>query len=280
MSVSKGYGAALDYAQDVGCECIQLFAKSPRQWKGAALDSDAAQAFVADRAARGFGPVFTHTAYLINLTTDDPIMREKSVVALADELRRGAALGVDGVVTHLGTDPKADPVVAAVRCGKAITEAYELAAVSPDRARLLLENTAGAGSTFGGSVRELASVIAATELPPEVIGICFDTCHGFAFGDDLSTSVGWVELVSEMREVLGLDRVGLIHANDCMFDRGSHRDRHAWIGDGSIGTEGFRAMICEPDLAQVPVVTEMPGEVPEKDATNIARLKALRVACS
>ncbi len=127
VSVAGGYGKALDYALSVGCECMQIFAKSPRQWKGGPIKPDAAQEFVALRAAQGFGPVFTHTAYLINLSTTKEDLYEKSIEALADELTRASMLGADGVVTHVGNVPDGDRRQAARRVGEAIVRAFDLA---------------------------------------------------------------------------------------------------------------------------------------------------------
>lgn len=277
--MAGGLVKALDYAQSVGCECMQIFAKSPRQWNGPPIDAHAAAAFADARDARGAGPVFTHTAYLINLATDDDALRERSIAALADELSRGAVLGVDGVVTHVGTDPLGDPELAAGRVGDSVRRAFDLAGSQAQGTRLLLENTAGAGRTFGGSVAELAACLTAADLACDRLGICLDTCHAFAQGSALDTAVGWDDLVSAIATACGIDRLGLIHANDCMFERGSRRDRHAWIGDGFIGTEGFRSMVCHPMLVALPVCTEMPGEIPQKDTTNIARLASLRDGC-
>jgi deoxyribonuclease-4 len=279
ISVSGGYGRALDYAMEVGCECAQIFAKSPRQWKGPAPDLEKAAAFVSARRERGFGPLFTHTAYLINPATPDPAMREKSIAALADELLRGALLGAAGVVTHIGSDPDGDPKAAARRVAEAVNQAFDLAGPAAASTRLLLENTAGAGRTFGSTFEELGACIDFSGLPAENLGVCLDTCHAFAFGMPLDTAQGWDEVVTGITGCCGTARLGLIHANDCMFERGSKRDRHAWIGDGHIGRPGFEAMVCVPQLDGVCACTEMPGEVPLKDAENIRRLKEMREAC-
>lgn len=279
VSTSKGLAAAVDYAISVGADCLQLFAKSPRQWRGPATNPDAAAEFIERRAQTGFGRVFTHTAYLINLATDDPVIREKSIAALADELIRGAVLGVDGVVTHLGNDPAGDPRAAAARVAESILAARDIAGDKAATVRLLLENTAGAGRTFGAAPEELADVIDDAAMPSELLGICFDTCHGFAWGLDVTSVPAWRELATRFDATFGLDRLGLIHANDCLFERGSRKDRHAWIGEGLIREEGFRAMVCEPALSDVAVVTEMPGEAPQKDSINIARLRGLLDSC-
>jgi len=280
VSVSGGYDKALDYAQSVGCECIQIFAKSPRQWRGPALNTAAVAAFRALREERSFGPVFTHTAYLINLATTNEDLYEKSIVALADELTRGSALGAAGVVTHIGNVPDGDRVAAAKRVAVAIVRAFDMAGGDACETRLLLENTAGAGSTFGSTFEEIGASIEATGLGPERLGMCFDTCHGWAFGFRVDTADGWRETVDGIAQAVGIERLGLIHANDCKFAAGTNHDRHEWIGDGFIGAEGFSAMVCVPELATVSVVTEMPGEIPEKDIVNVQRLASMRAACA
>lgn len=279
VSVAGGYDKALDYARSVGCECMQIFAKSPRQWRGPALDHDAVERFRDLRQGGGFGPLFTHTAYLINLSTTKDELYEKSIAALGDELARGSALGAAGVVTHIGNVPEGDREAAAQRVAAAILRAFAAAGGEECRTRLLLENTAGAGSTYGSSFEEIGAVIEASGLDADRLGMCFDTCHGWAFGYRVDSEAGWESTIDELERFVGVDRLGLIHANDCKYDVGTNHDRHEWIGDGFIGTGGFSAMICEKRLASVPVVTEMPGDIPDKDAVNIERLKALRARC-
>lgn len=279
MSVAGGFVNGVNYAHDIGCECIQFFAKSPRQWNAKSPDRIAVETYLQRQAELGPIPAFTHTAYLINLSTSDDVLRSKSVAALADELIRGGLLGVAGVVTHIGNDRDEDPSAAAVRVGEAIITARQMAAEHGTVPRLLLENTAGAGYTFGATLAQLATCIVATDLGASALGICIDTCHAFAEGSDLTSAAGWDEYLESLSSACGLDRLGLVHANDCKFEIGSNKDRHAWIGDGFIGIEGFRAMLCHPDLQDVCCLTEMPGEVPEKDIVNLDRLKGLRETC-
>ncbi len=279
VSVAGGYEKTLEYLVSLDAECAQVFAKSPRQWQGPRPDPDAAARFVAGMEERFPHPLFTHTAYLINLATPEPILRERSIHALADELSRASLLRADGVVTHVGTAPDGDIPAAARRVGEAVIAAFDLAGDIWSGTRLLLENTAGGGTTFGCDLAQLARSIDHAGLPVERLGVCLDTCHAFAFGFPLDTEQGWREIVDEIDSRLGLDRLGLIHANDCLFERGSRRDRHAWIGEGFIGNAGFSAMVCVPEFANLCAVTEMPGEPPEKDEVNLARLKRLRADC-
>lgn len=282
ISVSGGYERALDYVLSVGGECAQVFAKSPRQWKGPAIDPDAAARFADARTRVAFGPVFTHAAYLLNLATRDDVLWERSIDALTDELARGAALQANGVVTHVGSDSLQDPERAASRVAEAICRAFEGCAREGLHARLLLENTAGTGNSFGSTFEQLGSVIDQTGLGCESLGMCLDTCHAHAFGIPTDSEDAWKSLLDTADHDLGLERLGVIHANDCMFGFGEHRDRHAWIGDGTIGLEGFSAMFAVigriSELDDLCAITELPGDVPHKDEENLRRMSRLRAA--
>lgn len=279
VSVAGGFINGLNYAHEIGCECFQFFAKSPRQWNAKLPDPASVERYLSRQAEIGALPAFSHTAYLINLSTSDDVLREKSTLALADELVRAGMLQVEGVVTHIGNDRDVDPEAAVRRVGEAITIAVDAASRVGPVPRLLLENTAGAGFTFGGTLEQIAACIHAADLGSDVLGVCIDTCHAFAEGSDLTSQPGWEAYLCELDDTCGLDRLGLVHANDCKFEMGSNKDRHAWIGDGFIGDEGFRSMLCDPRLASVSCVTEMPGETPEKDVVNLERLAALRDSC-
>lgn len=277
VGIAHGYTEALRYALEVGAECAQVFAKSPRQWHARALDPAVATAFRDARAAVGFGPLVTHTAYLINLASIDPALAMRSVDALADELERAALLGADAVITHIGTTGGTGVDDAAARVAASIESAF---ARVGGTTRLLLENTAGAGTTFGNGPDEIGAVLAA--LRPDTrerVAVCLDTCHAHAAGFDMSSEHGWVELLDAFDRCCGPGSIRAVHANDCMFPCGSRKDRHAWIGDGTIGVRGFSAMVCQERLRDVPAMTEMPGQVPEKDVENITRLKRLRDEC-
>lgn len=278
VSMAGGPREAVEYAVSVGCECVQVFAKNPRQWRAAAPDHGRGREFVLARESVGGMPAFTHTAYLINLSSLDDDARERSAYALADELVRGSVLGAQGVITHVGTAPDGNREAAAVRAGESLAKALSVASETCEPPRLLLENSAGSGSSFGCDVSELAGCVAASGVGIDRIGICIDTCHAYARGYDLGNSTGWSGLVSEIGGLLGIDALGAIHANDSKREQGSRVDRHAWIGDGMLGMSGFEAMFEVLGDSDVPVMLEMPGEVPEKDAVNIARLKELRSA--
>lgn len=275
VGVAGGYANAVDYAVSVGCECMQVFAKSPRQWQARPLDPSVASAFRERIAATGMGAVLVHTAYLINLGSADDVQWERSYGALADELVRAEMLGATAVVTHTGTSFAASPERTAERIARAVDLAWGLAGV--ERVRLLLENTAAAGTTFGEGPDELGAVLRLLEDARDHVGVCLDTCHAHAAGYDLAQTAVWDALVKAFEECCGMP-IEAIHANDCTFGAGMHKDRHAWIGDGTIGYEGFSHLFRHPRLAELPIIIEMPGDVPVKDAENITRLKLLRDA--
>ncbi len=287
VSVAKGLVASLEYARDVGCECIQIFAKSPRRWIGPPSDAEAGKRFAEARASHGIRAVYTHTAYLINLAATDPDARTRSIEALADEIVRGRLLAAEGVITHLGTDPLGDRGAAAERISSAIRDAFRIADASvpdtapdPSRTRLLLENSAGAGSTYGRDVADLAAVFALAPDLTDLLGVCIDTCHGHAAGMALDTREAWRALVADIDAGCRHGALEVVHANDAVHERGSKKDRHAWIGDGTLGYEAFRAMLSVLDTGEMCAITEMPGEVPIKDSENIRRLKDVRAQVS
>ncbi|MHB8761849.1 MAG: deoxyribonuclease IV [Coriobacteriia bacterium] len=277
VHVAGGYPAAVDYARSVGAECMQIFAKSPRQWSARPMDPGIARLFRARVSDLGMGPVLVHTSYLINLGSADDALWERSWRTLADELVRAELLGASFVVTHLGTAHRISPEMTAKRIADAVDRAWREA--GGPVARLLLENTAGAGTTFGDGPGELGQVLDLLSDARGRVGVCLDTCHAHAAGWDLSSPCTWERLVDEFGACCGMP-VEAVHANDCVFPAGTHRDRHAWIGEGTIGSTGFAAMFAEKRLSGLPVIIEMPGEPPVKDAENLDRLKRLRDASS
>lgn len=274
-----GYDKMGAYAQSVGAECIQMFAKSPRQWNAKPIDPSAGALMEEVRERYGIGSVLTHTAYLINLTTTNEELWEKSVYALADELVRGSVLGAEGVNTHLGNVPDGDIDAALSRCAVAIDRAFTIASTTVDvTTKLILENTAGAGSTFGGPVEQLCEIIQLAPVDNSHLGICIDSCHAWAYGYDVSSATGWQEIADLINKSVGLDMWQFVHANDSKFEIGQHKDRHEWIGRGHIGLDGFEALLRLEGLDHLSLCTEMPGEMPDKDIVNINTLKDIRAA--
>ena len=265
---------ALEYAVAAECETMQIFAKSPRRWIGPALDPATAEAFREASAAASFGPVFSHTSYLINMGSEDDALWARSAEALADELVRAGDLGADGAVVHLGRRFSDDDGESVERVAACALRAWEIA--GPSAARVLLENSAGAGRQFGVTATEMAAALSAVRATGIDAALCIDTCHAFAGGIDVRSLAGWEAMLAELDAACGPGSVALVHANDCLGELGAHKDRHAWLGEGHIGIDGFGAMFRLPGLAEASVCVEMPGDGPFKDEENVRRLKALR----
>jgi deoxyribonuclease IV len=274
VPMAGGALRALEYALETGCETMQIFAKSPRRWAGPPRDAEAAEAFREACAQSGMGPVFSHAGYLINMGSEDAFLWERSSAALADELARGAGLGVAGVVVHLGRRFSDDDAACIDRVRRCVVHAAEMAGESA--ARILLENSAGAGRQFGVDAAQMAGALNAVRAAGVDAALCLDTCHAYAAGTDLRTGEGWTRLLGELTAECGRGAVALVHANDCKGGLGAHKDRHEWIGDGEMGRAAFGALFLQPELEGACVVVEMPGEGPYKDTENVSRLKALR----
>lgn len=268
------------YADSVGCECLQFFTKAPVIWRGKPQTAARIDEFCSAHANYNHLPCLIHGSYLINLISDKPETQEKAVAGLAHEIVRAAQLGVYDLNIHTGSSSKFSPGEAASALAEGIVQAYDLACDEigscAEEVRLILENTAGGGCSYGTTITELAQIIYCMQASPKQVGICIDTCHAWAGGYRIDTHAGWDALIDELNSTCGLEYLQWIHANDSVYGCGARKDRHAWIGQGEIGIHGFEIMCTHPQLEQVNVVVEMPGTMPIKDQRNIDLLKALR----
>jgi deoxyribonuclease-4 len=252
---------------------MQIFVKSPNQWKAKALAEDDAQAFRTAHGGSAIGPLTAHAAYLINLAAPDPEILAKSRAGLADELGRCDALGVPGLVVHPGAHlgQGEDPGLTAIA---ASLDAI-LAARPEAPAKILVELTAGQGSVLGRTLDELATIRARTAAGSR-IGFCLDTCHAFASGYAIDTAAGWDDFLAAIERTIGFASIACVHVNDSMHERGSRKDRHANIGEGKMGVDVFRRLLAEPRFAAVPMILETPlGDDEQGHARDLARLRTL-----
>jgi deoxyribonuclease-4 len=262
-------------AVEVGANCFQIFSSSPRTWRAAMPPEEQIQELKEFRAQHDLKPLVIHDSYLINLAAPDETIREKSIHAMRGELERAFAIGADYLVIHPGS-ARQDPVEAGMeRIAESLTQACRCLR-PPDGFMLLLENTAGAGSTIGRTLEELRELRGRlAPLLPFPVGYCLDTCHLYVSGYDVATAAGLEQTVRQAEQVLGLDHVPVIHANDSRGGLGSRLDRHANIGEGQIGLTGFRRILNHPGLRQKAFVLETPVEHPGDDQRNVEQLKAL-----
>jgi deoxyribonuclease-4 len=281
LPTSKGFLAALQHAQDLGCDCLQIFCKSPRQWNAPPLDNAKATTFRDAWRASGFIPLVAHDSYLINLAAPDEALRQKSIDAMIDEVERSEALGCDYLVTHCGAhlqkdcaDDTATRAAALAGLNRLAQSLQQVLDATPGyHVRIALENTAAQGTCLGGPFEHLATVL--QELPEERMGVCIDTCHSFAAGYDVATSEGLNAALRELDETVGLDRVSVVHLNDSKGALGRHLDRHEHIGQGLIGREAMQRIVTEPRLAHLPFILETP-EVETMVRTNLDTVRSLR----
>src|SRR3954468_21989195 len=262
----------LPYADAVAAGAVQVFVGNPRGWKLTAGDPKQDALFTAGCAERAV-PSFIHTPFLVNVGSPTEATVEQSIASIAHNLARGAQLGCRGVVVHAGSAVGEDRYDAALR------QLHErllpiLDGLPDDAPRLLIEPTAGGGKSLAATVEDLGPYLAALENHP-MVGVCFDTCHAWAAGHDLSVPGGMAATLDVLEATVGPGRLGLVHANDSLDTCGSTRDRHTTIGAGAIGVEAFRELLAHPSVAGVPVVVETPSELDGSPSAGHARDIAL-----
>ena len=272
VSVAGGLHRAVGNALAAGCESLQVFTSNARGWAPPPLDPAADERFRADVGEAGLGPLFVHAPYLVNFASASPVTRARSREVVAATLAKAAAIGAAGVVVHAG---------AALASGRAAGLATTREALLPladglagrDGPDLVLELTAGTRGALAARFEEMAELLAACDHHRR-LKVCMDTCHAQAAGYDLSDPIGATNALDELFATL-CDRVVLVHANDSRDPPGAGRDRHCPIGTGTIGDQGFAAILAHPGLATLPVITETTGDRVQM-AADLTRLHHLR----
>jgi deoxyribonuclease-4 len=263
----------LSYARDIGAEAVQVFVANPRGWATPPGNPRQDEAFRAACAEESV-PAYVHAPYLINFGSHTEATADLSVQSLRHSLRRGRAIGALGVVVHTGsaTGGRTREVALAQVRERMLPLLEEL--THDDDPWLLLEPTAGQGTSLCSLVADLGPYFDALERHPR-LGVCLDTCHAFAAGHDMAAPGGTKELLDELVDTVGEGRLKLIHANDSKDVVGAHKDRHENIGAGHIGTAAFGELFGHPATEGVPLVIETPGRK-VGHTTDVTRLKELR----
>ena len=273
MSISGGLHKAFGHGERAGCDTIQIFSKNQQQWRGKALAEQDIALFRAEQQRTGLGPVIVHDSYLINLASPNDELWEKSIAAFADELERCSALGIPYLVTHPGAHTGSGEEAGLRREATALNRLLD-AGIGGDTL-ILLETTAGQGTCLGQRFEHLAYLIEQAGHP-ERIGVCVDTCHILAAGYDIRTPDASAATFAEFDRIIGIDRIKALHLNDSQKDLGSRVDRHADIGAGCVGLEGFRAIVNDPRFADLPMILETPkGDDLAEDIENLSKLRGL-----
>jgi deoxyribonuclease-4 len=274
MSIAGGLDKAPLRGKHVGCDTIQVFTKSNRQWRAKLLGDQEVEAFKTNLAATGIGPVVAHDCYLVNLAAPRRAVWKKSVAAFRVELERTERLGIPFLVTHPGSHAGAGEAEGMCRVAEALNELH--ASLPNSDVRILLETTAGQGSSLGYRFEQLAAILAKVGQAARV-GICLDTCHVFAAGYNIRTPDGYQKTMKELDACLGLERLQAIHLNDSKGGLGCRVDRHEHIGEGRLGLAPFRRLLNDPCLRHVPMILETPkdDDFITADRRNLARLRRL-----
>lgn len=273
MSIEGGLDLAVTRGAAVGCDAIQLFTKSSNQWKARPLHDEEVRRFLAALDASKISPAVAHDSYLINLATPDEALYARSIASIGEELDRCETLGIPYLVTHPGSHVGSGEQAGITRIAVALNA---LMRERPrHRVRVLLETTAGQGTSVGHRFEHLEEILARLESPDRA-GVCIDTCHVFAAGYDLRTERSYHEVMREFDRIVGLERVQAFHLNDCKKDLGCRVDRHEHIGKGYLGTDAFRWLMNDPRFDAVPMLLETPkGEDCAEDRVNLGVLRSL-----
>jgi deoxyribonuclease IV len=281
MSVAGGLPRAVERAVVHGCEALQIFAKNASQWRGRVLRPDEIRAFRARVKAARLRPVVSHASYLINLASANRGLRRQSLEAMRDELDRAEALGLLGVVLHPGCYTDGRPAHGLSLIAEALDRL--LRPRKRGKTMVILEHTAGQGTSLGATFDELRAIIGQMKEERRV-GVCLDTCHLIASGYDITSADGYAKTFDEFNKTIGFDRLQLFHINDSKKPLGSRVDRHAHIGEGTVGLEAFRRLVNDRRFRSLPMLLETPKsegratgviEVDPLDAKNLSVLRSL-----
>ena len=277
LGTTGGASNAVERAREIGANTFQIFSSSPRMWRAPKVDPAQAERMKAQRAALDVGPLVIHTSYLVNVCSQTEDIREKSVAAFRGEVERALTYGAEYLVLHPGS-------------WKGLTrdEGLKLAADSITRAidglpwqgtpfHILIENTAGAEFSLGGSFEQVAELVERLKASAPV-AVCLDTCHTHVAGYDLVTPEGYEETVRQAAATVTLEAVRVWHCNDAKAERGSKLDRHEHIGQGTMGVEPFRRLLNDSRFAHAAFIAETPVDDPGDEERNVRVLKSLVAA--
>ena len=272
VSAAGGSNKAVARAEEIGAECFQIFASSPRMWSAKPIADDIAEKYSAEMKRAGMGPTVLHSKYLVALGTADPELLGKSEVALQADVAAANKLGALGVIFHpashrgQGFEAVVDQFASSVR---------KILDNEPGDSLLMLETSAGAGDHIGSTFAELGTLIKA--IGNDRGAVCLDTQHVWAAGYDITAADTLNAAIDEFDKEIGIELLQSVHANDSMRELGSAVDRHENIGDGLIGTAGFQTLMVHEAFKHVPFYLEVPGTGKSgPDKPNIDRLKAIR----
>ena len=268
VSIAGGIDKAPGRAHDLGCECFQIFSRSPRGGKPPELTKDLVDSFQSACSEYGLSDYYVHTPYYINFSSEKKELRSSAVAIIREELERSSTIGAAYVMTHLGSSKDTERSKAVRMVADGISKALDGSNLSE---LLLLENTAGQGATVGDTFEELAEILELIGDPG--VGICIDTAHLLASGYDIRSPEALQNTLDTISRTVGLDRVKLIHGNDSKASLGERKDRHEHIGQGKVGKNGFKAILSHPELKNLNMIVELPPDKVDQDLKLLKRLR-------
>jgi len=273
MSTSGGAWRALQRGRSINCEVVQIFVKNNMQWLGKPASPEKLALYANELSANLFSCVFGHTGYLINLAVPASENRDRSIESLIQEIQFATHLGLPFLVMHPGAHLGAGEAIGLRQIVEGLDEVFAATKRSP--VRIALENTAGQGTCLGSKMEHLAGIYEGVKKQ-ERLGICLDTAHLFAAGYDIRTRKGWTKPLDKIEELVGLKEILAFHLNDSKTALGSRVDRHAHIGQGQIGTEGFRVLVNDSRFKDKPGCLETPkSDDLHEDVQNLGTLRSL-----
>ena len=278
LGTTGGASNAIERAREIGANTLQIFSASPRMWSAPKVDPKQCVRMKELRAKLDVTPLVIHTGYLINICSQSDEIRQKSIAAFRAEVERALALGAEYLVLHPGSWKGLTRDEGLKLAANSITKAIDGLAI-PEGGQgtgfhILIENTAGAEFSLGGSFEQVAELVERLK-PTAPVAVCLDTCHSHVAGYDLVTAEGYEQTMKQAAATVGLAAVRVWHMNDAKAARGSKLDRHENIGQGTMGLEPFGRLLNDPRFAHSAFIAETPVDAPGDEERNVKVLKSL-----
>jgi len=274
LGTAGGASNAIERAREIGANTFQFFSSSPRMWRAPKVDPAQAERMHTLRAALNVHPLVIHTSYLVNVCSQTATVRENSIDAFRGEIERALTWGAEYLVLHPGSWKGLTRDEGLKLAAESITRAIDGLPWQGTLFHILIENTAGAEFSLGGSFEQVAELVTRLRACAPV-GVCLDTCHTHVAGYDLVTEEGYKATMDQIGATVGFESVRVWHCNDAKAERGSKLDRHEHIGQGTMGVEPFRRILNDPRFAQAAFIAETPVDEPGDEERNVRVLKSL-----
>ena len=274
LGTGGGASTAVERAREIGANTFQIFSSSPRMWRAPKVPPEQCKRMRELRASYDVGPLVIHTSYLVNVCSQNEEVRRKSIAAFRGEVERALALGAEYLVLHPGSWKGMTREEGLVLAAESISKAIDGLPWHATEFHILIENTAGAEFSLGGSFEQVAELVERLR-PSAPVAVCLDTCHTHVAGYDIVSTDGYEATVEKIEGTMGLLAVRIWHCNDAKAACGSKLDRHENIGEGTIGLEPFRRLLNDPRFGHCAFIAETPVDEPDDDQRNVSTLRSL-----